>query len=358
MRVLLSLGILLLAVHSGWAQEADNESVLAAWKNYKKVQGEYTTASRKAIAAYREALKAGGDREQALKDLREATSKLRSSVEQATETFARAFAKSDWDAWDAKEHGEMLQLGLAQAARHALEHGKLDQALKAQRMIVDKFPKNPSAGYARLEIGDLLIAKGNVEEGLAQYKKIVEGGNARMKDYANQRMQLVGKPAPDIVSKQWIGGEAKSLSDLKGKVVVVDFWATWCGPCRVVMPALSKMYAKHKNDGLVVMGVTRFYANGYLPANPEEMLTGGKSVRDIKEDEFVKHVTAFRDNTKLAYPFVIGEQANFEDYLVRGIPTVAVVATDGKVALLAVGSGSEPLVRAVVERELKKINKK
>ena len=120
------------------------------------------------------------------------------------------------------------------------------------------------------------------------------------------------------------------------------------------MPDLSKLYDKYKKDGLVILGVTHFYSNGYLPANPKQMLSGGKRVQKMDEKEYVKHVTAFRDNTKISYPFVIGANSNFSDYGVLGIPSVAVIDTKGKIALLTVGSGSEPLIKAVVERELKK----
>src|SRR5262245_58298690 len=45
------------------------------------------------------------------------------------------------------------------------------------------------------------------------------------------------------------------LKDLKGKVVVLDFWGVWCGPCRAAMPKLKQLYSQHKDDGLVIIGV-------------------------------------------------------------------------------------------------------
>ena len=65
---------------------------------------------------------------------------------------------------------------------------------------------------------------------------------------------LEGKPAPELELESWIG-DAVKVSDQRGKVVVVDFWATWCGPCMAAIPENVELMAKHKDDGLVFIGV-------------------------------------------------------------------------------------------------------
>ena len=68
------------------------------------------------------------------------------------------------------------------------------------------------------------------------------------------RPPLVGSPAPEIVLKDLQGQEVK-LSDLRGKIVLLNFWATWCKPCKEEMPAMQASYDKLRDQGFVVLAV-------------------------------------------------------------------------------------------------------
>ena len=65
---------------------------------------------------------------------------------------------------------------------------------------------------------------------------------------------LEGKPMPALSVSDWVNGEV-TPSDMKGKVVIVDFYATWCGPCMAAIPHNNELLKKYKDKGLVIVGV-------------------------------------------------------------------------------------------------------
>ena len=68
---------------------------------------------------------------------------------------------------------------------------------------------------------------------------------------------IEGKAPPELKVEKWLNtdGKAPSLDDFKGKVVVIDFWGVWCPPCRKAMPHLKELYHRHREQGLVVIGI-------------------------------------------------------------------------------------------------------
>jgi thiol-disulfide isomerase/thioredoxin len=72
-----------------------------------------------------------------------------------------------------------------------------------------------------------------------------------------QKDALENKPAAPLSVKGWMNTDGKELKlkDLRGKVVVLDFWGVWCPPCRAAIPHLKELYKQHKGEGLVIIGV-------------------------------------------------------------------------------------------------------
>jgi thiol-disulfide isomerase/thioredoxin len=64
-----------------------------------------------------------------------------------------------------------------------------------------------------------------------------------------------GKPAPELQVAEWVKGKPVTLAELKGKVVLLDFWGLWCGPCRRALPGLTELHRKYAGDGLVIIAV-------------------------------------------------------------------------------------------------------
>ena len=96
------------------------------------------------------------------------------------------------------------------------------------------------------------------------------------------------------------------LSDFKGKVVILNFFATWCPPCRAEIPELIKLYRLHKEKGLVVLGVSLD-----TEVTPQEL---AKFVRDIK----------------ITYPVLLGTTDLADKYQVNGVPTTIIITREGK----------------------------
>ncbi|MCZ7541869.1 MAG: TlpA family protein disulfide reductase [Anaerolineae bacterium] len=116
----------------------------------------------------------------------------------------------------------------------------------------------------------------------------------------------VGQRAPDFEA-QTLDGETVALSDYRGQTVLVNFWATWCGPCREEMPDFETIYALHQPDGFVVLAVN----------NQEERGT----------------VRAFVDELDLTFPILLDETGAINNTLygsaIQGYPTSLLIDPDG-----------------------------
>jgi thiol-disulfide isomerase/thioredoxin len=154
-------------------------------------------------------------------------------------------------------------------------------------------------------------------------------------------MSLVGKDAAPLVAKTWVNGTPLTDSDLKGKVVLLDFWAIWCGPCINTFPHLREWNEKYADKGLVMIGVTSYYdykwddAAGYCAR-------AGKD--EVSPDEELAMLEKFANYYQLKHRFAVNERDNrelAEYYKVSGIPHVVVIDQQGKVRLIRVGSGKQ-----------------
>ena len=112
-----------------------------------------------------------------------------------------------------------------------------------------------------------------------------------------------GKPAPALDAKL-LDGQSFSLAGQAGKVVIINFWATWCAPCRAEMPALDAFYRKHRDEGLVVLAV---------------------SLDEPDKEAKVREVTK-----AFAFPAALGPQSDFRGYMrIWRLPLTFVVDRSG-----------------------------
>lgn len=141
-----------------------------------------------------------------------------------------------------------------------------------------------------------------------------------------------GTPAPDFTLKT-ADGKDVALKDLRGKVVLLDFWATWCGPCRMVMPRIQKLYEKYQDKPVAVFGVST-WERGPSP-DP-----GGYMKRN-----------------KYTYPTLVNGDAVASAYMVNGIPTFYLIGPDGNIlmAFSGVSEEQERQLEARIDAVLKEL---
>ncbi|UCE51408.1 MAG: TlpA family protein disulfide reductase [Desulfobacterales bacterium] len=118
--------------------------------------------------------------------------------------------------------------------------------------------------------------------------------------------------AQNFILKDLNGSEV-SLEDYRGKIILINFWATWCLPCRIEMPSMEKLYTRFKNDGFTILAI------------------------DMQED--ADSVKAFKEKYKLNFPILLDSDGSVGQYYgVISIPTTYLVDREGYIIAGALGA--------------------
>lgn len=155
-------------------------------------------------------------------------------------------------------------------------------------VFIKKFLDENSSSFAALAAVQML----NIDRDISYYSKVAEALAAKypnmeatkaFKSYIDGKKGLaIGSPAPDIIMND-VNGAPRSLSSLKGKIVIVDFWAAWCRPCRVANPFLVSLYQKYKDKGLDIFSVSLDQTKeAWLGAIQKDKLEWSNHVCDFK----------------------------------------------------------------------------
>ncbi|MBN1276878.1 MAG: TlpA family protein disulfide reductase [Deltaproteobacteria bacterium] len=128
--------------------------------------------------------------------------------------------------------------------------------------------------------------------------------------------------APNFVLSD-ISGQAVSLKEYRGRIVLLDFWATWCGPCRMSIPEMVKLGEKYREKGVVILGISLDDANRVSNEQLESFKQKQKiNYRILRHDMKVIHDYFGNENVSIPTLFVIDQQGSIRDKIVGYRPGV------------------------------------
>lgn len=163
--------------------------------------------------------------------------------------------------------------------------------------------------------------------GTPEQKRAAAGGRVQVRDRARQ-VALIGEPAPEIEIKAWLTGEPATLANLRGRVVLLEFWATWCKPCKEMFPKLKQLDEQHRARGLEVIALTRHYFARRDTAS--------------SETEELELMLSIISQHELEFRAGVAEDERTQDlYGATGMPTLALIDRAGIVRYAHFGGGED-----------------
>ncbi|HEX4606551.1 MAG TPA: TlpA disulfide reductase family protein [Candidatus Angelobacter sp.] len=239
--------------------------------------------------------------------------------------------------------GELAAGDFAQAYKFSQDTQKQTvQFLKGAK--VDSQPHVAIALGAAFEVQAQSLAKQNQTEKavllLRDALKTYGGTSIRARLQKNLNLlTFIGKPAPPLIEREYLGPKPASLADLKGSVVMLFFWAHWCGDCKAEAPIIASLQSEFAKQGLVVVAPTQRY--GYAGAQD--------NISPEQETQYIESVRQ-RYYAQLSNDAVPVSKENFDLYGASTTPTIVLIARSGKISLYHPGAMPYGELRPEIEK--------
>lgn len=178
------------------------------------------------------------------------------------------------------------------------------------------------------------------------HKKVLEtefNEQAVLKSFYESELgaaRLMFTPAPELDAPVWVGSESVKLANLRGKVVLLDFWAMWCSQCAAAFPEWRELQKRFSAKGLEIIGVTKLYGR----SDKEE---------GLKRDQELNALRNFQSKYQLNYPIAVGKMddlTNDEHFVVASLPTVLLIDRRGNIRHIKRGVGEYQKLEKLIEK--------
>lgn len=151
--------------------------------------------------------------------------------------------------------------------------------------------------------------------------------------------EMIGKPAPAFDVEAWAHGSGLTAEQMKGKVILLDFWAVWCGPCIATFPHLNEWYDEFHGQGLEIIGVTRQY--GYTWNEEAGRASKAKAGEEVTPESELAMLDQFMKHHELRHASIVTPKDSDMNkrYGVTGIPHAVLIDRKGNIRMIKIGSG-------------------